>query len=119
VILEILLKISAVDNFVVQYTLIIKDNDVVSKTSSKVVIVPVNFKLLKKKEMDKFLDEIQKKSISNEIKHYNKKKKFLCKLAKNQIQDITSNLLSNIEIINNSINLKLSYNKKTVTIDNN
>jgi len=71
-----------------------------------------NGKLLKEKEMNNFLLEADKKIISSEIKQHNKEKKFLCELAKNQVQDVTSD---DIETINNS---KLSCDKKTITIGN-
>ena len=54
--------------------------------------VPANSKSPKESEMDKFLDEAQKKSVGDEIRRCNKEKKLLHESAKNQVQDVTSDL---------------------------
>ena len=69
-------------------------------------------KSLVDREIDTFLDDAYKKSVSDGVRRHNKEKKLLRESAKNQVQDVTSD---DIETINNS---KLSYDKKTVTIGN-
>ncbi|CAB4384724.1 unnamed protein product [Rhizophagus irregularis] len=78
----------------------------------EVIMVPTNSakhlngKSLKEKDMDSFLLEAHKKIISSEIKQHNKEKKLLRESAKNQVLAVTS------------VDSKLTYDKKTVTIGN-
>ncbi|RGB22244.1 hypothetical protein C1646_776424 [Rhizophagus diaphanus] len=76
--------------------------EVLEKLSAN-VIVPEVFKSSEEKAMDKFLDEADKKSVSDRIRQCNKEKKLLCESTKNQIQAVTS------------VDSKLSRDKKTVT----
>ena len=58
-----------------QHMPICKANDVVSE-----VLLKVNTKLSKKREMDKFLNKVHKKSVSDKIR---REKKLQCESAKN------------------------------------
>ena len=63
-------------------------------------------KSLVDREIDTFLDDAYKKSVSDGVRRHNKEKKLLRESAKNQIQAVTS------------VDSKLSRDKKTVTIGN-
>src|SRR6266496_6623044 len=67
-------------------------NSVAEYHEKPLVDVETDNSFPEKKEMDNFLLEVHKKIVSSEIKQRNKEKKFLRESAKNQVQDVTSDL---------------------------